>query len=115
MLLHDRKVQGIARRESPVTKDDLLGTLEDGVVDGQYLIDYAKQGIKCRLNGIAAVNRNVAMQDLLQYLGIGNQALALAEEFLDPALRVYLMRVRSAYQVHRNIGIDQDHDCRSVR
>jgi hypothetical protein len=25
------------------------------------------------------------------------------------------MRMRPAYEVHRNIGIDQDHDCWSVR
>jgi len=108
-------MHGVAGRESPVTKDDPLGTLENCVVDGQYLIDDTKQRIKCWLNGVAAVEGNVAMQDFLEYLGIGDQALALAEQFFHPALRVDLMRMRPAYEVHRNIGIDQDHDCWSVR
>ena len=78
MLLHDRQVHGIARRDSPVTKNDPLGTLKDVVVDGQYFIDHAKQGIKCGLNGIAAIDGDIAMKYFLEYFCICDQTLAVA-------------------------------------
>jgi len=94
-----------------MTKNDPLSTLEDGVVDGQYFIDHAKQRIKRWLNGVAAVDGNIAMQYFLEHFCVGDQALAVAQQLLHPSLRVDLMRMGSAYQVHRNVGIDQDHEC----
>jgi len=111
MLLHDGQMHGIARRKAPVTKDDPLGTLEDRVVDGQYFIDHAKQRVECWLNGVAAIDGNIAMKYFLEHFRIGDQPLAVAQQLLHPSLCVDLMRMRSAYQVHRNIGIDKDHEC----
>ena len=69
---------GVAGRESPVTKDDPLGALEDIVVDGQYFIDHAKERIECWLNGFAAIDGNIAMQYFLKDFCISDQTLAVA-------------------------------------
>ena len=94
-----------------MTKDNLLRALKDATVNGQDFIDHTEKRIKGRLNGIAAIDGNIAMQYLLEHFGVGDQALAPAEQFFQQSLRIDFMRVRPAYQVHRNIGIDQDHDC----
>ncbi len=111
MLLHDRQMYCVAGGESPVTKDDPLGALEDGVVDGQYFIDYAQQRIKRWLNGVAAIDSNISVKYFLEYFCIGDQTLAVAQQLLHPPLRVDLMRMGSAYQVHRNVGVDKNHHC----
>jgi len=115
MLFHHGQVHRVARGKASVPEDDLLGALDDGAIHGENFIDDAKQGIECRLNRVAAVESNVAMQYLLQHFGIGDQALALAQQLLDPSLRVDLVRMGGAHQVHGNIGINQNHDYRSAR
>ena len=76
---------GIACGEAPVTKDDPLGTLKDGVVDREYLIDDAKQRIECWLDSVAAVDGNIAMQYFLEHFCVGNQTLAVACAFRTDA------------------------------
>jgi len=83
----------VARRETSATKDNLLGALDDGAVDSQHLIDNAEQGIKCRLNCIAAVDSHIPVQDLLQHCCIRDESLAVAQQAFYPSLRVYLMRM----------------------
>jgi hypothetical protein len=49
------------------------------------------------------------MQDFLQYLSIAGQTLPNRYETFQNQLRVCLVRMGRACQVHRNIGIDKDH------
>ena len=77
-------------------------------IDRQHLIRDAQQSIKRWLNRVAAVDRNIAMKNFLQHLGVGHQALAVADEFLQQALGIDLVRMRRAHQVHGDVGINQN-------
>jgi len=55
------------------------------------------------LDGIAAVDGDIPVQDLLQDLGIRNQALSVADKIFEQSLRVGLVRVRRADQIHWDI------------
>src|SRR5437660_8880630 len=73
VLLHHCQVYGVAGGKAPMTENNLLGALNDGTIDSQHLIDDAQQGIKRRLNGVATVKGDVAVQNLLQHFGISDQ------------------------------------------
>src|SRR5207245_6776781 len=73
-------------------------------------VHHGAAAVEGRLAGIAAADGNVAVEDLLECLDIGDKSLPLAHQpFQDPPC-VVLVRVVGPDQVHRNIGIDQDHD-----
>ena len=52
----------------------------------------------------------VAVQYLLQDFGVGHQTLWAAYQFLQQPLSVSLVPVRRAHQIHRDIGIDENHE-----
>jgi hypothetical protein len=72
MLFHDREVYGVTSRQAAISQDNFLRTLGYDLIDSQHLIYDAQQSVECGLDGIAAINRNVSMKDLLQHFGIGN-------------------------------------------
>ncbi len=106
MLLHDRQMHGITRGYLAVPHYNFFGALGCGPVHGKHLIGDAKQGIECWLDGIAPVYCHIAVQDLLQNLGIRNQAFPIADEVFQQALRVGLMGMGSANEVHGDIRVD---------
>src|SRR6266481_1528262 len=108
MLLHDRQVHSITCRHLPVPHRNLFRALGCGPVDGQHLVGDAKQSVKCRLDRIAPVYRHVAVQDLLQDLGICNQPLAVTNKALQQSLGIGLVRMGRANEVHRDIRVDQN-------
>jgi len=112
LLLHDGDVQRVSSRQTAMTHHDVLGSLGGGAVDRQHLVDDVQERIECRLNRIAPIDRDIAVQDLLQNFCVRYEALTAADEFFERALRVDLMRMRRANQVHRHIGIDEDHSRR---
>ena len=77
MLLHNSQMHGITRRDAAVTEHNLLGAFCNGPVHWQYLIDNAKRSVECRLDGIATIDRHVAMQYLLQHLCVCDEALSI--------------------------------------
>jgi len=79
MIFHYSEVDSTARGQPRVPQHNIFGALDRSPIHGQDLIDHATQGIKCRLNGIAPANRNVAVQDFLQDFRIRYQPLALAD------------------------------------
>ena len=103
-------MNGIARGKSRVTEDNFLRAFDRRAINRKYLIDDAEQGIECRLNRITAVHCDVTMENFLQNLGVGDQSLSFANEFLDPSLCVNLVRMGCSHKIHWNIGIDQNHD-----
>ena len=109
MIFHYSKVDSIARGQPRVPQHNIFGALDRNPIHGQDLIDHAKQGIECRLNGIEPVNRNVAVQDFLQDFRIRYEPLALADQFFKQSLRVSLVKMWSAYQIHGDIRVDQNH------
>ncbi len=109
LLLHDGEMESIARRHMGAPEDNFLGALHCRYVHGEHLIDNSEQGIKRRLNGIPAIDSGVSVQDFLENFGIGDEAFAVADQPFKEALRVGLVRMVRADQVHRDIGIDEDH------
>jgi len=110
MLLHYAEMYGIARGKALVTEYDRFGALDGDTLDGKYLINDAKQGVKRRLNCIATVDGNVPMENFLQNFGVGDQSLSLADQSLDQSLCVNFVRMSCAHQIHWNVGVDQNHD-----
>jgi len=108
MLLHDRQVQGITRGNLPVSHDNLFRALGSGPVNGQHFVSNTKQCIECGLDGIAAIYGHIPVQDLLQDLGIGNEALPVTDQVFEQTLRVGLVRMRCADEVHGDIRVDQN-------
>ena len=53
---------------------------------GQFVVDDTEQRIECRLNRITTIYCDVTIENFLQNLGIGDQSLSFANEFLDPSL-----------------------------
>ena len=83
MVLHYCQMHGIASREALVLKDDPLGPLDRPAIDWKHLIGHAQQGIESRLDCVPAIDGNIAVKDLLQHLGVGDQALTLTDELLQ--------------------------------
>jgi hypothetical protein len=81
MLFHDGEMDSITRRQPSMSpQDNLLGTLGGGTRNVKDLIDDAEQSVERRLDGVPAVDGNVPMQDLLQDLGVGDEALAVIDQ-----------------------------------
>jgi hypothetical protein len=111
MVVHDGEMHGITCRQLPIPQDHLFRTLCDGPIHSQHLIHDAEQSVERWLDCVAAVNSNVAVQDLLENLGVRNQALALADYLFEQSSRIALVGMRSANQIHGNIRVDQNHGC----
>src|SRR5262245_16760491 len=74
--LHHGHVNGVARRETRVPELKVLGTLYCRCLNWEHVVDHGVQGIEGRLDGIAAADGHVAMENLLEYFCIGHKALA---------------------------------------
>ena len=87
-MFHDGEVHRISRRKMPIPHHNLFRALGIGLCNRKYLIDDAEQSVERGLNCIATIDGDVPVQDLLKYLGIANQALALADQLFQQLLRV---------------------------
>jgi hypothetical protein len=101
--LHGGKVNSIARGQLLVTQNDCASALDGGTVDWKDFIDDAKQSVKGRLDCIGAVDGNVTVKDLLQDFGIGDEALAIADQILQTSPGIGFVRMGSADQIHRDV------------
>ena len=59
-------------------------------------------------DGFPFVDCRVPMQDLLQHFRVGDQSLPRRDKAFQQNLRLRLVRMRRADEVHRDIGIDED-------
>ena len=114
MLLHNGEMYRIARGEIPVSENNFFRTLNMGALHGQNLIRQSQQGVESWLNRVAAADGHIAVENFLEYFGVSHQTLALAYEFFEPTLCIAPMRVRSTDEIHRNVGIDENHGCGPV-
>jgi hypothetical protein len=80
MPFHDGQMQCISRGKPLPTQNNFFGAFCGCKIDGKYLIDDAEQRVKRSLNRIATVDRNVTVQNLLQYFRIGDQTLPFRDE-----------------------------------
>ena len=100
---HDRKVNGVPRREVDMSLNDRLGSLDVGDLDGQYLIHHTKYSIEGRLDGVSSLDSNKAVQDLLKHLSVRYKPLAVSDGAFEQALSVTFVRMGRPYEVHRDI------------
>ena len=94
-----------------MSQDNLLGTLGVNSRHVEYLINDAEQSVERRLDGVPAVDGDIPMQNLLQDLGVGDQALAVIDQLFEQSLCVALVGVRRAHEIHGDVRIDQNHGC----
>lgn len=110
MPLHDGDVECIARRDSLDAQNDVARAQHVAILDWKHLVDDSQECVQRWLYRIAAIDRDIPVKDLLEYLRIRHQALTRSDSTLEEALRIDLVRVLGADQVHWNIRVDQDHD-----
>jgi len=113
-MLHHGDVDRVASRETGRPEHDGPCALCILVGDGEDFVDHAEQGVAGRLDRIPAIDRDVAVQDFLEDLGVGHEALALGDQPLERSLRVGLVGVGRTDEVHRDVGVDEDHSGSSV-
>ena len=109
LAFHDCDVKGIAGRQPAIPEDDRLGAIDSAEIDREHLVDNTEEGIERRLDGIAAVNRHVPMQNFLEHFRVCHQSLAIGDGVLEESLGIPLPSVRAADEIHRDIRIDEDH------
>jgi hypothetical protein len=107
---HNGYVEHVARRISrDGAKQNVFGVHDVGLGNRKDLVDDAQQGFECRLDRVPAVDRDVSMHDLLKDFRIRDQAVAGCDVAFEHPLRIDLMWVRGADQVHRYVRVDQNH------
>ena len=109
MALHGRNVDRIASGERRAALNDLPCAEHVVFLNRVNLVHDLQRYSYRGINRITPVNRIIAMQNLLEYFGIGHQAFAFGDQALQKDLGFRLMRMRRPDQVHRNVGIDKDH------
>ena len=78
-------------------------------VPGQHLVDDTEQGVEGGLNRRSTVDGRIAVQNLLQDLDVGDKPFAPRNQSLEGTLRIDLVPVGSADEVHRHVRVDEDH------
>lgn len=86
-----------------------LAATTSSPVDRQHLIHDAVKDIESRLDGFATSDGSVAMKNLLVHLGTGHQSDLTGDLPFEGTLRVHPHPVVRSDQVHRDIGVDEDH------
>lgn len=109
MLFHYRHVDGVASGEVLILKYDLLRSFYHGGIDREHLVDDPEQRIESGLNGSTTIYGDIAVKNFLQDLRVRNQPLLPSYEIFDQTLCIGLVRVRCPYEIHRDVGIYEDH------
>ena len=68
----------------------MFGALDGATVHREHLVDDAQERVEGWLDGVTAIDSDVAMQDLLQHLGAGHQTLAFRDEAIEQPPRAAL-------------------------
>jgi hypothetical protein len=105
MLLHDRQVHGDTCTHLSAPHHNLFCAPGRGPVNSQDLIDNTEQSDECGLDGIPPICRDVAVEDFLQYFGIAEEALPIADQVIQQTLCIGLVRMSSSNQVHRDVRV----------
>lgn len=78
-------------------------------LDGIHRVHDAEKRVERRLNGITTIDDRVAVENLLENFGSADKTFTIVDRALQQPLRITLMRMRRSHQVHRDVGVDQDH------
>jgi hypothetical protein len=109
VALHDGEMESISRREPPASEQDPLGALDVGRLHREHVVTDSQKRVESRLDGVAAVDGGVAVENFLEHFGVGHEAFPFGQAPLEHPLRARLVGVRSAHEVHRNVGVEEDH------
>ena len=108
VALHDRHVEGVARgeRARPNQRRGPSDVLE---FDGEDLVDQGEERRRARLDRIRTPDRDVPMEDFLEHLGVGDEALASFDGPLRDRAGAPLQVLVRADELHRDVDVDEDH------
>jgi hypothetical protein len=106
---HDRDVNGVPRGQALVAAQDPAGALDVDHLDRIDDIDDRKEDVEGRIDIARSMDRDEAMQDLLQDLCVGAQDLAVRDRVFEKAPGRGFVGMVRADQVHRDIRVDEDH------
>ena len=109
VLAHDSYVNGITRRQIRMTDDDVPCPFDDLEVHRQHVIDDLEQHLEAWLDRIAAIDRHVTVKDFLENLGIGDKPAFFGDRPFEQTASIDLVRVFAAHQVHRDVGVNENH------
>ena len=76
--------------------------------DREHVVHHGEQGVIGGLHGVASVDGDVPVQDLLEYLRVGHQPLTASYALIEQHARADFVRVGLADEVHRDVRIDED-------
>ena len=76
MSIHHGQMESISRREVTRAADNVLRALRVGLVDRDHLVHHPEQSVERQLDCVTSPNGYVSVQDLLQNLGVGHEAIA---------------------------------------
>ncbi len=85
----------VAGRQAFGSGHDFLGALNIRCLYRKDLVIDSRQRIEGRLNGVASLDGHVAVENLLQYFGIGHQTHGVDDVTFQDALCVGLVEVGS--------------------
>ena len=108
-------MHGISGRQSSIAKHNLLGTLDNSPVNRENFIDNVKNCIEGRLDILMPVHCAVSVEDFLEDFCVRNQTLTLAYQPFQQPLRIGLVQVGRARQIHGDIGVHKNHGCGPLR
>jgi len=111
ILLHDGEMDAVTCGEMAISQNDLFRLFYYGMINRQHLIHDREQRVESRLDGVAAIDGAVSVQDLLKHFGVGDQSLTFCHQFFYDSLHICLVRMRCANKINRNIRVDQNHEC----
>lgn len=83
MVLGNGGMYSVASRNPPILKHNFLTALNCPLIDGEDLVHDGKECVESKLDGIAAINGNITMQNLLQNLGIRHEALTIPHQLFN--------------------------------
>jgi len=108
VALHDCDVDGIARRHQSRILDDFRGTQNLRFFDGDHIVDDVQGHTEPRPDGFPPVDGSVPVENFVQHLNVGYEALSPCYQALKDDLCLCFVRVCGSDQTHRDVGIDED-------
>jgi len=110
MALHDRNVKCITGGNAPHAPKYGLCGFDICRFNGEDFVDDSEERIECGLHRVAAVDCDIAMENLLEDFGVSHQPFLARDRAFEKPLRIDLARMVRAHQVHRDVRVDENHE-----
>ncbi len=109
LAVHHGQVKRVSGGQPRFSQHDSLGALDVGQLDRKDLVHDLQKRVEGGLDRVTPIDRDVAVKDLLKHLDVRDEALCFGETPLEHLLRVPLVGVRRAHEVHRDVRVEEDH------